>query len=82
MLSGGPPLLGGFGLVDRRELVARGLQAVGPDAGGSLMSPQVDEGDGGQHHEDQRRADGPAQLERRVAADLGRPAGRRGARGS
>ena len=35
------------------------------------MSAQVEEGDHGEDDQDQGRAHGPAQLERRVAADLG-----------
>ena len=67
----------------RRLLVGRGEQRVGGDRvalgvdvglGGILDAGQLDEGDGGDEDEDHRGADRPADLEPRVAVDLGRHA--------
>ena len=58
-----------LGLVDRGEQRLRG-EAVGTGWRRVLDVVEVHEGDHGEHHEDQRRAERPAQLERRVPADL------------
>ncbi len=44
----------------------------GPEFGGLRMLVELDEGEGGQDDEDERGADRPADLQARVAADLGR----------
>ena len=72
MLSFAP--LGRLGLVGRGEQRGRGDRvALGVDVRRRrVLDPgQLDEGDDGDEDEDHRGADGPADLEARVAVDLG-----------
>ena len=69
MLSVGPPPAGGLGWSIEANSDSRG-QPVRTRGRRVLDVVQVHERDHGEHHEDQRRAERPAELERRVSADL------------
>ncbi len=60
--------LGGVGLPSEADRT----NPFASEFGGLMMLGQLDERDHGEHHEDQRRSDGPADLEPGVAVDLGR----------
>src|SRR4029450_6228288 len=75
----GPAAPGRLRLVDRGELAGRRAQPVGSGRGRVLDVVEVEERDDGEDHEDRGRADGPADLERRVPPDLVRVAATAGA---
>ena len=75
----GPPSLGGSGWSTEANCACAARQAVRAGGGRVLDVVQVEEGHHGEDHEDRGGSDGPADLERRVAADLVRSAAAAGA---